>query len=60
MFYDEQLSKSCNYIKEKIYEDYKNLRLTKANKRRRRKKRVVEDEKISYLNPIKSLDIDNI
>lgn len=49
-----------SYIKEKMYEDYKNLKLTKANKRRRRKKRVIEDEKINYINPIKSLDIDNI
>lgn len=60
----EQLKSGIsNYIKNKMIEDYHNLKFITANKRRRRKKRIhgdEDDEKMNYINPIKKLDIDNI
>ena len=59
----EQLKKEVKeYINEKLSEDYKVSRTISINKRRRRKKRHLEneEEKIIYINPIKPLDIDNI
>lgn len=51
-----------NYIKTKLREDYQNYKSVSINKRRRRKKRIhdADEEKIIYVNPIKSLDIDDI
>lgn len=49
-----------NYIKNKTFEDYKNFKLIRSNKRRRRKKRLQDEEKINCVNPIKSLGIENI
>lgn len=51
-----------DYIKNKIKEDYQNLKSISINKRRRRKKRIhdSDEEKIIYVNPIKPLDIDDI
>ncbi|MDR2077504.1 MAG: hypothetical protein LBP39_00895 [Rickettsiales bacterium] len=52
-----------NYLKEKVAVDRKNLKHVTAGKRRRRRKgsAYLEDEKIVYINPVKSLEeIDSI
>lgn len=59
----EQLkSEIDSHIKNKLKEDYQNFKSVSINKRRRRKKRIhdADEEKIIYVNPIKSLDIDDI
>lgn len=59
----EQLKNEIGiYIKEKMQEDYNNLKSISINKRRRRKKKIQDGdgEKPIYVNPIKPLDIDDI
>lgn len=59
---DQLKNEIDNYIKNKLKEDYQNYKSVSINKRRRRKKRIhdTDEEKIVYINPIKSLDIDDI
>jgi alpha/beta superfamily hydrolase len=51
-----------NYICQKTVEDRKNMKQITASKRRRRKKKspYADEEKIAYVNPVKSLDIGDI
>lgn len=59
---DELKDEFSKYLREKIIEDRKNFKHVTAGKRRRRKKKSLDqdEEKIIYVNPIKSLDIDDI